>query len=236
MRIQNREQFLSNIAQNLGRSVRTKAERPNWKYTPQHDILKDATQDELVEVLAKQCQNIHTTCHITTSRDLPNVLKHVIDGFGGKSIITWKDERYAQLGLNPLFTELQDEQQIELYEWNEQTPEENIRQAEKANIGITISEMTLAESASAVLYSHKHRGRTMNFLPEKSIVLIPKSTIVPRITQAAKHIHQQIKNGETIPSCILFMTGPSNSADIEMVLIVGVHGPVKATYIVIDDL
>ena len=40
----------------------------------------------------------------------------------------------------------------------------------------------------------------MNFLPEKSIVLIPKSSIVPRMTQAARQIHNQIEQGEQVPS------------------------------------
>lgn len=234
MTIQNREEFLNNIAKSLGREVQTKVERPVWKYAPQLEVYKNASQDELVEVLKQQCENIHTTFVQTNTENLPNVLHQVVIDYGGKSVITWKDERFEKFGLKKIM-EFWPESGIQLYEWNQNNPKENIHQAEKANIGISISEMTLAESATAMLYSHPNKGRTMNFLPQNSIVLIPKSSIVPRMTQAAQHLHKQIESGQQIPSCILFMSGPSNSADIESVLIVGVHGPVRATYIVIED-
>ncbi|MED3662094.1 lactate utilization protein C [Ureibacillus sp. FSL K6-8385] len=234
MTIQNRDEFLNQIAKSLGRPVKTKVERPVWKHAPQLEVLKNASQDELVEVLKQQCQNIHTTFVQTDTANLPNVLQQVVTDFGGESVITWNDERFEKFGVKKLM-EIWPETGIKVYEWNPDTPKENIRQAEQANIGITISEMTLAESATAMLCSHPKRGRAMNFLPQNMIVLIPKSTIVPRMTQAAQKIHQQIEKGQQLPSCILFMSGPSNSADIESVLIVGVHGPVNATYIVIED-
>lgn len=234
MTIQNRDEFLNQIAQSLGRPVQTKVQRPTWNYSPQLEVLKNSSQDELVEVLKQQCENIHTSFVETTTKNLSNVLHQVVTGYGGKSVVAWKDGRFEKFGVNKLM-KFWPENDIQFYEWNPKDHEENIRQAEKANIGITISEITLAESATAVLYSHPNRGRTMNFLPQNVIVLIPKSSIVPRMTQAAQHIRQQILAGKQVPSCILFMSGPSNSADIESVLIVGVHGPVKATYIVIED-
>ncbi len=125
---------------------------------------------------------------------------------------------------------------MNVYEWDYKKGEENIRMAEKANVGITISEMTLAESGTVVIYSNENRGRSINFLPASYIALIPKSTIVPRMTQAARKMRAIEQQGGKVPSCINFITGPSNSADIELNLVVGVHGPIKAAYIVINDL
>lgn len=233
--IKNRDVFLSNIAKQLGRTQKTELARPTWQYQPQDRILKEATKDELVEVLVEQCKNIHTDIVISNTANLPADLQKVVENFGGNSVITWKDERFKSYGLSSLMTEQWPQKNIQLYKWNSEQPEENVRQAEKANIGITISEITLAESGTAVLFSDKDKGRSVSFLPEKSIILIPKSTIVPRMTQAARLISEKVRNGEQIASCINFITGPSNSADIEMILIVGVHGPIKATYLVIED-
>ncbi|MEK4283904.1 LutC/YkgG family protein [Ureibacillus sp. FSL K6-0165] len=234
MTITNRKSFLMNIAKHLGRPMKTKVERPVWKHLPQFQILNHATQEELIDVLKQQCHNIHTVCLQTTTANLASTLQQVVEDYGGISVMIPKDDRLKYFGLTEVFKSWQSKG-IEIYEWHPQNREQNIQLAEKANIAILISEMTLAESASVVLYSHPNRGRSLNLLPEKTIVLIPKSTIVPRITQAAQIFHKQVEQGEQIPSCILFMSGPSNSADIEMVLIVGVHGPIKATYIIIED-
>ncbi|MFS0636720.1 lactate utilization protein C [Mesobacillus foraminis] len=235
--IQNRESFLNNIASSLGRDRHPgKIERPVWKFQPQKEVLKGATPDQLVEVLKTQCLRIHTSVVVTDQTGLAETLAETVANYGGGPVVTWKDNRFSEWGLDPLFHNEWPEQDIEYYEWDHTKGRENIRQAEKANIGITISEITLAESGTVVLFSDQDKGRTVSFLPKSLIALVPKSSLVPRMTQAAQKMRQMHLEGKQVASCVNFITGPSNSADIELNLVVGVHGPVKATYIIIDDL
>ncbi|WP_053360334.1 lactate utilization protein C [Bacillus sp. FJAT-27251] len=235
--IQNRDSFLEHIASTLGRPRRKEpVQRPVWKHQPQHEVLRDATPDQLVEVLKTHCLKIHTSLIMTDLAGLSSALKETVDSFGGGPVVTWRDERFSEWGLNPLFAEEWPEQGIEFHEWDYQKGSENVTVAEKANVGITISEITLAESATVVTFSGKDKGRSVSFLPRTYIALIPKSSIVPRMTQAAIKMREMHLEGKPVSSCINFITGPSNSADIELNLVVGVHGPVRAAYIVIEDL
>ncbi|WP_078409202.1 LutC/YkgG family protein [Priestia abyssalis] len=234
--IQNRDTFLNNIAEQLGRSRRTEGvTRPVWKHQPQHDVYKGWTQDELAQQLKDYCPRIYTDYEETSAAGLVDTLKRVVEGYGGGPVVTWNDPRFEEYGLSHLMKEEWKSKQVDVHVWNPEIGEENVRKAEQANVGITFSDMTLAESGTVVLFSGNGKGRSVSLLPATYIAIIPKSTIVPRITQAAQYVHGLVESGEDIASCINFITGPSNSADIEMNLVVGVHGPIKATYIIVND-
>ncbi|NMD71416.1 lactate utilization protein C [Bacillus sp. DNRA2] len=235
--IQNRESFLLNVAKRLGREkVNSVCKTPEYKYNPQNSVLQGLTQDQLVEVLKEQCKNIHTTVIMANRQDLPTILSDTVKSLGGGTISVPDDKRFAEMGLDTLMEQEWPNQGIEIQVWDPAKGKENIVYVEKANIGIVISDITLAESGTVTILNDKGKGRNINFLPLNSIMIVPKSTIVPRITQAAKILREKVKNGEKVPSCVNFISGPSNSADIELNLVVGVHGPVRATYIVVDDI
>ncbi|WP_374724297.1 LutC/YkgG family protein [Calidifontibacillus erzurumensis] len=233
--IHNRETFLNNIAKQLGRDRRKNVVRPEWKYNPQLEVYKDASQDELLEIFKNHCKNIHTAVYETNTNGLEDVLNQVIAEYEGQSIITWDDKRFAEFGLTDYFQNKLPKNGKRIHVWDPSLGTENINFAKTADIGITFSDFTLAESGTVVLFSDKKRGRSVSLLPKTYIAIVPKSTIVPRMTQACTSIHKRVASGEQIPSAIHFISGPSNSADIEMVLVVGVHGPMKATYIVVND-
>lgn len=235
--IHNQETFLNNVAQHLGRERLTSdVERPAWRHQPQWEVLKDHSSDELVTVLKEQCKYIHTDVVEVDSSGLSEILAKVVSGYGGQKVVTWDDPRFDTFGLSSLLENDLPAQGTNVHVWDDNLDRnQNVAFAEKADVGITFSDATLAESATVVLFSDKGKGRSVSLLPETYIAILPKSTIVPRMTQATHKIHQQIEKGEDVASCVNFISGPSNSADIELSLVVGVHGPVKVTYVVITD-
>ncbi|WP_082415976.1 LutC/YkgG family protein [Numidum massiliense] len=209
-------------------------QRPTWSVRPQWDVFDGLTVDELVDVLEAQCAAIHTAFKRTARADLPRALQETIDGYAGKSIVAARDARNEAYGLTDFYNGLQSEGH-NVHIWDASLGKQNQVIAERADIGITFSDMTLAESGTVTLFTGKDHGRSISLLPKAYIAIIPKQTIVPRMTQATKALHDAEQRGEDISSCVCFISGPSNSADIEMKLIVGVHGPIHATYIVVDD-
>ncbi|SDI14693.1 LutC/YkgG family protein [Alteribacillus bidgolensis] len=228
--IQNKESFLNNIAEKLGRERRTSGvERPFYQKQPQWDIMADYTTDQLVNVLKEQCTAIHTDVRETNIDGLPAVIDNVMKEYGAKKASIWDDPRFVEFGLTPFI------ERPDVSIWGSAPDEDDIKITEQADIGITFSDYTLAESGTVVLMNGGGKGQSVSLLPTFYIALIPLSTIVPRMSQVSKKIHEEAQAGNRVPSCINFISGPSNSADIELNLVVGVHGPVRACYILIDD-
>ncbi|GEL06811.1 LutC/YkgG family protein [Salisediminibacterium halotolerans] len=233
--IQNKETFLTNIADQLGRKRKTEGvERPQWSKSPQHDVFAGMSQDEMLDRFVLQCDKIHTNVVVIPQKDLASSFERVVSDMGSGSIVHWNDPRFETYGLKETLKK-QEDAGVDVFEWNPDLGHKNIEKAEQANIGVTFSDTTLAESGTVVLHSNAGKGRSVSLLPQRYIAIIPKSTLVPRMTQAAEKLHELADENGRTPSCVNFISGPSNSADIELRLVVGVHGPVQATYIVIDD-
>ncbi len=69
--------------------------------------------------------------------------------------------------------------------------------------------------------------RLSSLLPQNCIVLIKKDSIVNSMNDA----YEVIKKEEN-PTNIIFISGPSRTADIELIVVLGVHGPQKVHAIV----
>lgn len=226
--ITNREDFLNRIAKQLGRDVDLTPPKRVYKHRPQDEVLKDASEEELLETFRMVATRIHTDVVECDSAHLDDTLRLLIERYEGSAIIAEQDERIKSWA--PKTSESFDW-------WDAERPDESRALAVKADIGITIADEALAESATIVQYAKPGKSRTISLLPQDHIAIIPKSVLVPRMTQAAKRLSDLDRDGDLAsPNGVNFISGPSNSADIEMNLIVGVHGPVRVAYVLVHDL
>ncbi|MCO7126827.1 lactate utilization protein C [Sporolactobacillus shoreicorticis] len=228
--IENRDSFLEKIAGKLNRTPGEAPELPIWAHKPQERVYNDYSEEQLTVMMKKACEPIHTSVYETTLDGLAKQLVQLIDKYGAGKIVATKDERFEAFGLSNVLDSYQ------VYTWNYKEGRKNIDKAAEATIGLSICDVMLAESATAGLFNDKDKARSVSLLPETSVVIVPKSCIVPRMTQAMQLIENKVEHGEEVSSYINFISGPSNSADIEMRLVVGVHGPIKVAYIIVSDV
>ena len=227
--IQNKDAFLNHISEKLGRNRQTEVSLPRWKHQPQWDVFQTKTQADLLAIFQKNGEEKETEVITIDQAGLPEMMEKVLETYGGGSIVTTKDPRFVDYNLTAIFDE------PGTHIWDPAAGKENIEKAKEANIGVIFSDISLAESGTIVQFNDKDIARSVSLLPKTYIAIVPKSTIVPRMTQATLEVHKQVAAGKDISTCINFISGPSNSADIEMDIVVGVHGPVKAVYMVVTD-
>lgn len=228
--IHNKDAFINKISSKLGRGRSESVTLPKWGHRPQFEVLKGASSDELAEAFKNNSLEKSTYVVETDLRNLASDLEKVIENHGGGQVVASNDQRFSQYGLEGLLDN------TEAHVWNPALGEENIAIAKRANIGMFFSDAALAESGTVVQFNDKDIARSISLLPIAYISIIPKSTIVPRMTQVAQAIHQSVEGGNNLATCINFISGPSNSADIEMNIVIGVHGPVQAVHVIVNDL
>jgi L-lactate dehydrogenase complex protein LldG len=101
-----------------------------------------------------------------------------------------------------------------------------------AAAGISDVDAGLADSGTLVLSSGALRGRGVSIVPPVHVALLPLSRIVPDLLDWAAATPS---NPPATASHTVLITGPSKTADIEGVLITGVHGPGRVHVVVISD-
>jgi len=98
------------------------------------------------------------------------------------------------------------------------------------DVGISSAQAAIAETGTLVLDSSCERNRLVSLVPPVHIAIINASSIVETVSDALALLQ---KDREISPA-ITFITGPSRTADIELTLAIGVHGP-QELYVIVDQ-
>lgn len=107
------------------------------------------------------------------------------------------------------------------------------RRAEATDlVSLTHGFAGVAETGTLMLPSEPTRPTTLNLLSDTAVVLLRASAIVGPYEDAWDRLRAR---GEGMPRNVMFVTGPSRSADIEQTLELGAHGPRRLHIILLDD-
>ncbi len=96
--------------------------------------------------------------------------------------------------------------------------------------GITMAQAAIAETGTLVLDSSVEQNRLVSLVPPIHIAILDASRIYATLGETLSALQA---NGEVSPA-ITFITGPSRTADIELTLAIGVHGP-QELYVIINQ-
>ncbi len=100
----------------------------------------------------------------------------------------------------------------------------------ECEIGVTSAQAAIAETGTLVLDSNAERHRLLSLLPPVHVAIVPRDRLVATLGDAIDAA------GTSPPPALTLITGPSRTADIELELVLGVHGPVELHVLLLDSI
>jgi len=99
-----------------------------------------------------------------------------------------------------------------------------------AEAGITSADYGLADTGTLVVFSSEQEARLISLLPPIHIALLPAQRLLTGLDELLTLVPQPAQRS----SAMVLITGPSRTADIEQILVRGVHGPGEIHVIVVE--
>jgi L-lactate dehydrogenase complex protein LldG len=98
--------------------------------------------------------------------------------------------------------------------------------------GLVLARAGIAETGSLLMAEDALAPRLVEMLTSVCVAVLPVSAIIPSLDEAGDVLARLERDGHRYLS---FVTGPSRTGDIEMVLTVGVHGPKALHILILED-
>ena len=148
-----------------------------------------------------------------------------------KSVVTWKHPLVEKLNLGKVLSQ----QNILVYVsqmesasvQDAKTMRGRIRkQVIDSYIGVTSADFCLADTATLVMKTRPGQARSVSLVPSIHIAVIEIQQIIANLKELYTVLKWDPKEkAEGLTNCMTLISGPSKTADIELVMVHGAHGP-----------
>ncbi len=196
--------ILDNIRKSLGRTAQTSLGLRPAIYEPRLPKSLDSEAERFLEEIKK----LSGVGQKLSAADLDLALKNLIAEQNIRKATAWETPYLRKLGVTEILNALG----IELV-----SPNVDKHVMAQCDLGITEADYLLPETGTLALYSSAEKPRAVSLMPRVHLAIVR-----PDMLRADLHqVFAEAKNH----NYLVFITGPSRTADIELTTTLGVHGP-----------
>ena len=253
----NRDSFIANVRDALKKSPGVDSKKKNGlKEDPtRQDLDKELEQirqrsgDELKKLfnlLKEQAKPLNLQVRemdslTSTADSMVQLIKEKSPEWGdSKKVVTWKHPLIEKLELKEALAKYD----IPVYV-TERNPDEDLPQAKKrvrnqvieSFVGITTADYCLAETGTLVMKNRLNQPRSVSLVPSIHIAVIELKQIIQNLKEYYLiQTWDPKEKKEGLTNYLSFISGPSKTADIELELVHGAHGPCELhLYVIIEN-
>lgn len=190
--------------------------------------VESLTAPQKIEKLKTHMEAVRTEVHVVATRDWTTTLKKILKKRGLKTMLfapgtpvgsevqkAWAEESD---GLPELVT----------YDDNIENFKEQLFDIDAA---VTSTVGGIAETGAVILWPDEKEPRLMSLVPPLHIAILKADKIYTTFSEAI----QAEDWAQKMPTNVVLISGPSKTADIELTLAFGVHGPKELIVIIVND-
>ena len=195
---------IENVRRALGRTV-------NSPLTPRpgiHKARQSGSIDAEMEAFLNEIKNLSGVGRNLLPSEIDSELKALIQEQNVRRATVWETPRLKLLGIAEILNSLG----VDLV-----SPNADKYEMATCDLGVTEADYLLPETGTLVLQSSAGKPRAVSLLPRVHLAIVR-----PEMLRADMHqVFAEAKDRHYL----LFITGPSRTADIELTVTLGVHGP-----------
>jgi len=183
-----------------------------------------SAEDDLVAMFAERAAGVGMRVHRVTTKAAAQCVAGLLDELGAQRLVCHAGAAGDAIGLRAAlgdrFTFIEPDGQ-------------GLGPYYDTDAGVGDVHAALAETGTLVCNSGPTHPRGTSLVPPNHIALVRASDILPDMID----YWARMKGipGRDLPSSQAFITGPSKTADIEGILVTGVHGPGRVDIALIED-
>lgn len=201
---------IENIRRSLGRTAQISSPQgPPLSLRPAiYEARQAESVDSEIDIFLNEVKKLSGVGQKLSPPEIDSALKTLVEEQNIRKATAWETPSLRQLGVTEILNSLG----VELV-----SPNASKHEMALCDLGITEADYLLPETGTLVLHSSAEKPRAVSLLPRIHLAIVR-----PEMLRADLHqVFAEAKN----QNYLVFITGPSRTADIELTVTLGVHGP-----------